>query len=112
MGRRFALHRGELEIKNVRAIVKQEGTNEFYYNVTGIVTNKGENPWRVQQLELTITNSEGAVDVTHTSPSASFVVQPHTEHEFLLHAWTRLTNTVVAAKARVDTARDGNMPSD
>jgi hypothetical protein len=104
----FAWHRGGLEAKNVNVAVRLQGTNEYYYDVSGLVTNKGRIPWRIQDIELSITNSQGTPDVVHASMKNSFVVQPHTEHAFALHRWTMMTNAVVVAQARVENAQDGN----
>jgi hypothetical protein len=106
----FAWHRGDLEAKGVNVTVKRHETNSYYYDVAGFVTNKGRYPWRVQEIELSITNSQGTPDVVHATIEESFVVQPHAEHAFALHKWTSLTNAVIAAQARVENARDGNAP--
>lgn len=104
----FVWHRNDLEAKNVGVTLRCEGTNSYYYDVSGFVTNKGRLPWRVREIELCITNNQGTVDVVHSPVEDSFVVQSHTEHAFGFHKWTYLTNAVVAARARVENAQDGN----
>jgi hypothetical protein len=109
-GPSFAWHRNDLEAKNVMVGVEDRGTDAYDYNVSGVVTNKGRYPWRVQEFELTVTNTRGIADVRHAGAKEPFVVQPHTEHAFIFHCSTSLTNTIVAARARVENARDGNGP--
>ena len=104
----FAWHRHDLEVKYVTVTVRTEDTNANYYDVTGLLTNKGRIPWRVDEIELSITNSQGTPDVLHVNLDNSFVVQPNTEHGFGFHKWTSLTNVVIAAHARVENAGDGN----
>jgi hypothetical protein len=106
----FAWHRGDLEAKSVNVVVTLQGTNEYYYEVSGFVTNKGNIPWRVEEIELSVTNSQETPDIVHATIKNGFVVQSHTEHAFVLHERTSMTNAVVAAKARVENARDGNAP--
>lgn len=106
----FGWHRKDLETKEVKVVVRDEGTNKFYYDVSGLVSNRGNYPWRVQEIELAITNAQGVADVVHTRVADSFVVQPGTEHAFVFHQRTSLTNNVVTAQARVENARDGNAP--
>ena len=109
-GRSFARHRNDLETKNVTIRVEKHGTDAYDYHVSGVVTNKGQYPWRVQEFELTVTNTQGMADVTHAEVKEPFVVQSHTEHAFIFHCSTSLTNTIVAAQARVENARDSNGP--
>lgn len=109
-GRSFARRRKDLEVKSVAVSVEKGGTRAFYYNVSGIVTNRGEYPWRVEDFELTISNSQRIADVRHEKVTDPFVVQPRAEHAFVFHCYTSLTNAVVAAQARVENARDGNVP--
>jgi hypothetical protein len=109
-GRSFAWHRKDLDATNVQASLENHGTNDFYYHVTGVVTNKGDYPWRVQEFELTVTNTQGVADIRHTEVNEAFVVQSHTAHEFVIQCRTGLTNAVIIAQVRVENARDGNLP--
>jgi hypothetical protein len=109
-GRSFTPYRRDLKAAGIEVIVENQGTNAFYYRVSGLVTNLGQYPWRVKELELSITNSQGAVDVRHENVKDSFVVQPRGAHAFVFRYQTTLTNVVVSAQARVDDARDGDVP--
>ncbi|HXT12422.1 MAG TPA: hypothetical protein VN873_12735 [Candidatus Angelobacter sp.] len=107
----FERHRNELKVVNVNVTVENQESNKYYYAVSGFVTNRGRLPWRVQEFELTVTNAQGAPDVVHASVANPFVVQPGDEHAFAFHRSTTLTNRVLAARARVENARDGNAPA-
>jgi hypothetical protein len=109
-GRSFTRHRKDLEVKNLAITIQKTGTTGFYYSISGMVTNKGEYPWRVENLELIISNTQGIVDVRHEEVRDAFVVQSRAEHAFVFHCGTTLTNAVVTAQARVENARDGNVP--
>ena len=106
----FEHHQSDLETREVKVAARSEGTNGNYYDISGFVTNKGSYPWRVQGIELIITNSQGAPDVIHVNVEDAFVVQPGTEHAFTFHERTSMTNIVMTAEARVENARDGNAP--
>lgn len=106
----FESHRRDLEAKGVMVNLRLEGTNKYYYDVSGLITNRGNYSWRVEHLELTVTNTQGVADVVHTYVQHPFVVQPQSEHAFVFHEPTSLTNEVVAAHARVENASDGNIP--
>jgi hypothetical protein len=108
-GRSFARYRNDLLVKSSSVSVEGRETNDYYYNVSGFVTNKGEYPWRVQEFELNVTNIQGIADVMHTKVNDSFVVQPHTENLFVLHCRTSLTNKVISGQARVENASDGTV---
>jgi hypothetical protein len=107
-GRSFDRYRKDLETKNLEIKIINRGTNEFYYDVIGIVTNKGEYPWQVRDIELTVTNAQGVRDIAQKSLKEPFVVQPGTEHAFAFECWTVLTNGVIGASGRVTSAHDGN----
>jgi hypothetical protein len=109
-GRSFARHRSDLNAKDVAVKIEDGGTSGHYYYVSGVVTNSGEFPWRVENFELTISNAQGIADVIHAEVKDAFVVQPHADHGFIFQCRTVMTNTVIAAQARVENARDGNMP--
>ncbi len=108
-GRNFARHRHDLDVIAINVRVGNWKTNEFYYSVSGFVTNKGEHSWRVKEFELNVSNSQGVVDVQHEEVKNSFVVNPGTVHAFVFHGETILTNQVVAARARVENALDGDV---
>jgi hypothetical protein len=106
----FEWHRKDLETKEIKIFMRDDGANAYFYDVLGLVTNKGNYPWRVQEIELIVTNILGVPDVVHTRVENPFVIQPGTEHAFALHQRTSLTNSVVTAQVRVENARDGNAP--
>jgi hypothetical protein len=108
-GRSFAKHRNELATRNVGVAVEKQGTNAYYYSVSGFVTNKGDYPWRVENVELTISNAQGVTDVFHDEVKDAFVVQPHAEHPFVMKCRTSMTNEILSAFARVENARDGKV---
>lgn len=108
-GRSFAWHGGELEAKVLQVDLNNEATNQIYYNVSGVVTNQGKHSWRVESIELALTNTAGVVDVLHESLEP-FVIQSRSEHAFVFKSRTILTNPVTATQARVDNAKDGNQP--
>jgi len=108
-GRSFSRHRRDLAVTGIDVIVENRGTNAFYYGVSGFVTNQGAYAWRVKELELTISNNQGAVDIRHQSLATPFVIQPAQAHAFVLHCETTLSNPVVRAGARVENALDGDV---
>jgi hypothetical protein len=108
-GRSFSPHRKDLEVIHVDITPEQRGEKAHYYDVSGFVTNKGAYPWRVKNIELTVSNIQGVVDVFHEEVKEPFVVQPGAAHAFVFQCQTILTNPVVSATARVENARDGDM---
>ena len=108
-GRSFAKHRNELTTRDIGVAIEEHGTSGHYYNVSGFVTNKGDYPWRVVNVELKISNAQGVTDVFHDEVENAFVVQPHAEHPFVLKCRTSMTNKVLSAFARVENARDGKV---
>jgi hypothetical protein len=110
VGRSFTPHRNDLNAVNLNVSIESRGTKAHYYHVAGIVTNKGEYPWWIHDIELTTSNTQGIVDFIHGQVSEPFVIQSHTEHAFAFQCWTSMTNTIVTARARVENAWDGNLP--
>jgi len=110
-GRNFARHRDELTISKVEVEVVPRGTSAFDYSVSGLVTNKGGYPWKIQEFELTVSNAVGATDVKNQRIEEPFVVQPHSENAFAFRSYTTVTNTIVSARARVADAQDGSRSS-
>jgi hypothetical protein len=108
-GRNFSPHRKDLEVTHIDITPAQRGEKAYYYGVSGFVTNRGAYAWRVKNIELTVSNTQGVVDVYHEEVKEPFVVQPGAVHAFVFHCQTILTNPVVSAEARVENARDGDM---
>ena len=84
---------------------------EFW--LTGYVTNKGDHPWRVHELEVKFMDGEGnMLDVHHPNVGELFVVQPRREHAFRVELGkVAFTNSGVFTQARVQTATDGDRPA-
>ena len=111
-GRSFGSHRNDLLVKSLAINSEKRTTNALYYNVSGFITNRGAYPWRVKEIELTISNNQGAVDIRHQEVKEPFVIQPKTEHAFVFRFGTFLTNSIVSTQARVENARDGTLAND
>jgi hypothetical protein len=79
----------------------------------GFITNAGDYPWRVQELEVRFMEGEGKlVDVVHPEISEKFVVQPHQEQAFRVGVGRLVfTNNGIVARVRVEAATDGNLPA-
>jgi hypothetical protein len=108
-GRNFSPYRKDLEVTHIDITPEKHGENAYYYGVSGYVTNRGTYAWRVKNIELTVSNTQGVVDVYHEEVKDPFVVQPGAVHAFVFQCQTILTNPVVSAEARVENARDGSM---
>lgn len=80
--------------------------------MTGIVTNQGEYPWRVQELEVRFLGERGnMLDVSHPDVKDVFVVQPHQENGFRVElGGLAFTNNNVTRQVRVQVATDGDRP--
>ena len=112
-GRGFARHRQELAV--VRTTLESVGSNPNYW-LAGYVTNKGNDSWRVHQLEVRFLDSQGnMIDAQHSyfSRAAVFVVQPGDEHAFRIQLDKHgQMNTNAIYSARVQIATDGRLPYD
>jgi hypothetical protein len=84
---------------------------EFW--LSGYITNTGNYPWRVQELEVRFMEGKSnLVDVRHPEIAEKFVVQPHQEQAFRVGLGTLvLTNSSLVARVRVQAATDGNFPA-
>jgi hypothetical protein len=108
-GRSFDGHRSDLIVLSTS--LDRTGTKPDIW-LTGIVTNRGEYPWRVHELEVRFLDERGnLLDVSHPDVKDLFVVQPRQEHGFRVEL-NRLvfTNNNVAHQVRVQMATDGNRP--
>jgi hypothetical protein len=108
-GRSFAPYRAQLEV--ARTALDFDQTEHASW-LTGYVANTGNHPWRVRELEVRLLQGEtGLVDVPHSRIREPFVVQPHQERAFRVGLGRlAFTNSAIAAKVRVQTATDGNLP--
>jgi hypothetical protein len=84
---------------------------EFW--LSGYITNTGNYPWRVQELEVRfIEGPDKLVDVRQAEVSEKFVVQPHQEQAFRVEVGRLVfTNSGTVAMVRVQEATDGNLPA-
>ena len=84
---------------------------EFW--LTGYITNIGDYPWRVEELEARFMEAESKlVDVRHLDISEKFVIQPHQEQAFRVGLGRlAFTNSGIVARVRVQTATDGKFPA-
>ena len=108
-GRSFAPYRAQLVAART-TLERDQVTPEFW--LSGYITNSGDYPWRIHELEVRFIEGEGKlVDVRRADLSEKFVIQPLQEQAFRV-ALGRLvfTNSGVVASVRVQTATDGNLP--
>jgi hypothetical protein len=108
-GRKFAPDRAQLVVART-SLERDQKRPEYWLN--GYITNTGNYPWRVEELEVRFTEGEGKlVDVCHPEVTEKFVVQPHQEQAFRVGLGALAhTNSGIAAKVRVQAATDGNFP--
>ena len=109
-GRSFAPYRAQLVVART-SLERDQRKPEFWLN--GYITNTGNYPWRVQELEVRLMEGEGKlVDVCHPEISEKFVVQPRQEQAFRVGLGTLAhTNSGIVARVRVQAATDGNLPA-
>ncbi len=108
-GRNFTGHRDDLVVLET-SLGRVSARNDFY--LTGTVTNRGEHPWRVHELELRFLDAQRKLlDVRHYSVREPFVVLPHHEHGFRAGIGElAFTNNNVEHQVRVQEATDGDRP--
>ena len=102
-GRSFAGHRDDLAVLET-SLVRASATNDF--QLTGVVTNRSEYPWRVHELELRLLDAQGKLlDVRHHSVKEPFVVLPRHEHGFQAQIGElAFTNSNIGRQVRVQEA--------
>ena len=108
-GRSFAGHRSDLVV--LSPTLDCTGTKPDIW-LTGMVTNQGDYPWRIHELEVRFLDERGnLLDVSHPEVKDLFVVQPRQEHGFRVEL-NRLafTNNYVIHQVRVQMATDGDRP--
>lgn len=108
-GRSFAGHQSDLVVLSSSLDRKQAGP-DFW--LIGVVTNRGEHPWRVHELEVRFLDERGnLVDARHPDVKDLFVVQSHQEHGFKVELGNlAFTNSGVRHQVRVLVATDGDRP--
>ena len=109
-GRSFTPYRAQLVIART-SLERDQRKPEFW--LSGYITNTGNYPWRVQDLEVRFMEGESRLmDVRHPEISEKFVVQPHQEQAFQVGLGRLVfTNSGIVLKVRVHAATDGNLPA-
>jgi hypothetical protein len=107
-GRSFAGHRKDLVVMSTS--LDRTGTKSDIW-LTGVVTNQGDFPWRICELEVRFVDEHGnLLDVSHPDVKDMFVVQPHQEHGFRVQLYRLTFTNNVTRRVYVQTATDGNRP--
>jgi hypothetical protein len=107
-GRCFAGHQADLRVDHVSL---GEVGNKVTFQITGVVTNMGNYPWRVREIEVRVLGYDGElIEALHPRIDNPFVVQSAQQAAFCLPL-SRLHPDAVAAElqARVQDASDGNL---
>jgi len=109
-GMNFVPHREQLVVSRTSL---ERGQRKPDFWLGGYITNTGNYPWRVQELEVRLMEGEDKlVDVYHPKISEPFVVQPHQEQAFRVELGRlAFTNIGIVARVRVQAATDGNFPA-
>jgi hypothetical protein len=109
-GRVFAPYRAQLVVARTSLEGAREGRPESW--LSGYVSNTGNYPWRVRQLEVRFFGAgHKLVDVRHAGVPEEFVVQPHQEQAFRVGIGRLVfTNSGITEQVRVQSATDGNRP--
>ena len=104
----FPLHRREMVVE--RTSLESVGEKPDIW-LSGYITNKGNQAWRVHELEVRISDSNNnLIDVQHPEfdKSDAFVVEPGHEHAFRIRLDSRAnSNANVTVAVRVQHASDG-----
>jgi hypothetical protein len=108
-GRNFSGNRDDLVVLNT-SVKSPAKKPEFW--LTGVITNRGKYPWRVNELEVRFMDQRGnLLDVRHPEVKDKFVVQPYQGHGFRVELGElAFTNQNVARQVRVQMATDGDRP--
>ena len=109
-GRSFAGHQNDLIVLSTSMDRGKMGKPDFW--LTGMVTNRSEYPWRVQELEVRFLDERGNLsDVRHPDLKDSFVIQSHQAHGFRVELGElAFTNQNITHQVRVQMATDGDRP--
>lgn len=108
-GRSFAGHQSDLVV--LGSLLDRDKAKSAFW-LTGVLTNRGEHPWRVRELEVRFLNERGhLLDVRHPDVKDLFVVQSHQQHGFKADlGQLAFTNSGVIPQVRVQVATDGDRP--
>ena len=109
-GRSFAGNRNELVVLNT-TLDPLKAKPAFW--LTGVITNRGQHPWRVHELEVRFVDHRGnLLDARHPVVKELFVVLPRQEQGFRVELGELVfTNKNVTHQVRVQVATDGDRPS-
>ena len=108
-GRSFSGHHSDLVVLSTS--LDRTGTKPDIW-LTGIVTNRGEYPWRIRELEVRFLDErDNLLDARHPEVKDQFVIQPHQEHGFRVGLdGVAFTNSSVTHQVRIQMATDGDRP--
>jgi hypothetical protein len=106
-GRNFSGHQGDLVV--LSSLLERGRTKPDFW-LTGVLSNRGDHPWRVHELEVRFRNERGdLLDVIHPSVEELLVVQSHQEHGFRVSLGPlAFTNSGVTRQVRVQVATEGD----
>jgi hypothetical protein len=109
-GRSFAPYRAQLLVTRT-SLERDAKKPEFW--LSGYITNTGNHPWRLQELEARFMEGENKlVDVRHVRVPEKFMMQPHQEQSFRVGLGRLVfTNSSIVARVRVQMATEGDFPA-
>ena len=109
-GRSFSRHRNDLLV--LHTSLDRDHIRPDYW-LTGVVTNQGAHPWRVDTMEIRFLDKQGdLLDVRHPDLKDPWVVQSHQDHGFRVElSGLAFTNQDIIHQVRVQMATDGDAPS-
>lgn len=108
VGRRNFTGHGDELVVTACSLDRVDGKTEF--RLTGLLTNRGDHPWRVHELEVRFLDAQGGMlDVVRGGVADVFVVQPGHDHAFRAELrGVTFTNREITHLVRVQVATDGN----
>jgi hypothetical protein len=104
----FIIHRSDLSVAHLT--FEASGKNNDAYWLTGLVTNKGNQAWRIHSFEVRIMDDKNDLrDAAHAELNKSevFVVQPRQEHAFKVQFTAPMLETNSKLSVRVQKVTDG-----
>jgi hypothetical protein len=110
-GRSFSGHQSDLIVLGSSMDPDDKGNSDYW--LTGVVSNQGVHPWRIDELEVRFVDNHGnLLDVYHPGIKHPFVVQSHRGHGFKVElGHLAFTNPNITRQVRVQTATDGDRPA-
>ncbi len=109
-GRSFSKYRSDLAVANASLVPDTVGKSDFW--LSGVVTNRGEHPWRISELEIQFLDGQSnLLDVRHCEIKDSFAIQPHHDHGFRVGVGeVAFTNSSITHQVSVQMATDADIP--